>query len=315
MRLLVAQIDRWFGEPAPPERLAMFRILLGTFTLAYLLIRLPVFLALADGRPSRFEPVGLLSVLTGPLPGPLVILLVVGALVAAAAFALGLGFRFSGPALAVIMLVLGTYRSSWGQLLHFENLLVLHLLVVGLSPAAHVWSADARQHWEHPTTSSRYGWPLRLAATITVITYVIAGVAKLRYGGIDWMLGDTLQNHVAYSATRLDLLGGDAAPLADPLVRQGWLFPPLATATVVIELAAPLALFGPRLRRLWVVSAWLMHAGILALMYVLFPYPLFGLAFAPFYNLERLAPGQAGRPAPRSGPVLQIPPLGPERLP
>ncbi len=311
MRLLALRIDRWFGEPAPPERLAMFRVLLGTFTLTYLLIRLPVFLALADGRPSGLEPVGLLSWLTGPLPGPLVILLVVGALVSAAAFTLGWGYRFSGPGLAAIMLVLGTYRSSWGQLLHFENLMVLHLIVVGLSPAAHVWAIDARQHWERPVLSSRYGWPMRLAAVITVITYVVAGVAKLRYGGVEWMLGDTLQNHVAYSATRLDLLGGDPAPLAGPLVRQGWLFPPLATATVVIELAAPLALLSAQLRRLWVISAWLMHLGILALMYVLFPYPLFGLAFAPMYRLERIAPGQAGRPSPRTAPILRIPPLGP----
>lgn len=288
MRRLAATIDRWLEKPAPPERLAMFRILLGTFTLVYLLVRLPVFLSLADGRPSRFEPVGLLSVLTGPLPGGLVDLVILGAVGSAVAFIVGWQYRVSGPVLAVSMLVLGTYRSSWGQLLHFENLMVLHLLVVGLSPAAHAWSVDARDRERLPT-SSRYGWPLQLAAIITVITYVLAGLAKLRYGGIEWMLGDTLQNHVAYSATRLDLLGADPSPLAGPLVGQGWLFPPLATATVIIELAAPVALFTTRLRRLWVVSVWLMHLGILGLMLVVFPYPLFGLAFAPLYDLERLA--------------------------
>ncbi len=286
----LARLDRWFGEPAPPERLATFRILLGTFTLCYLLIRLPVFLALADGRPSRFEPVGLLSPLTAPLPGAVIDVMVAAAVVSAGAFTVGWRYRLSGPLLAVLMLVLGSYRNSWGQLLHFENLLVLHLVVVGLSPAAAAWSRDAGD--ERPPASSRFGWPLRLASTITVVTYVLAGLAKLRYGGLDWMLGDTLQNHVAFTATRLELLGGSPSPLATSIVDQAWLFPPLGVATVGVELGAPLALVLPSLRRWWVVSAWLMHVGILGLMLIVFPYPLFGLAFAPLYRLERLVPAR-----------------------
>lgn len=286
-------LDTWFAKPAPAERLAAFRILLGAFTLGYLLIRLPVFWALAEGRPSKFEPVGVLSLLGQPLPGDLVRVMVVAAGAAALAFALGWHFWLSGPTLAVLMLVLGTYRSSWGQLLHFENLLVLHLVVVGLSPAAHVLAVGASR--DRPPPSSCYGWPLQLAAIVTVVTYALAGLAKLRYGGLDWMVGDTLRNHVAYSATRLDLLGGRPSPLARLLVDHAWLFPPLATITVLIELGAPLALLASRLRRGWVASAWLMHLGIVGLMYIVFPYPLFGLAFAPLYKLERLVARWPGR--------------------
>jgi hypothetical protein len=54
-------------------------------------------------------------------------------------------------------------------------------------------------------------------------------------------------------------------------------------------MAAPLALIGGRIRTVWVVLTWLMHVTIAALMFVVFPYPLFAVAFAPFYNLERLA--------------------------
>jgi len=304
----------WIDEAAPPERLAMFRILLGTFTFCYLLARLPVFLSLADGRPGRFEPVGVLSAVSEPLPSILVHVTTALALGSALAFAAGWRFRLSGPMLAAAMLILGTYRSSWGQLLHFENLLVLHLLIVGFSPAAHVWSVNASRvsSWSgnvrlvnvrsidrqrvatgdtsQSAASGRYGWPLKLAALTTTVTYVLAGVAKLRYGGVGWLLGDTLRNHVAYTATRLDLLGGVPSPLAKPFVAQGWLSVPTAIATVIIELAAPIAFLSPSLRRVWMLSAWLMHLGILGLMFIVFPYPLFGLAFAPLYKLERLAP-------------------------
>ncbi len=56
----------------------------------------------------------------------------------------------------------------------------------------------------------------------------------------------------------------------------------------LIELGAPVALLGGRIRTAWVIAAWLMHAGILAFMLVGFPYPLFGVAFAPFFRIERL---------------------------
>jgi hypothetical protein len=168
------------------------------------------------------------------------------------------------------------------------------VLVVGLAAGgadALSWDAQRRRAGRAPPPlGAEYGWPVRLAALVTVATYVLAGLAKLRLGGIGWMLGDTLRHHVAYSAVRLDLLGGAPSPLGRALVGQAWAFPPLATATVLIELAAPVALLGGRPRNVWVAAAWLLHAGVAALMFVVFPYPLFLVAFAPFFRLERLGP-------------------------
>jgi hypothetical protein len=128
--------------------------------------------------------------------------------------------------------------------------------------------------------------------------YVIAGVAKHRYGGAEWIGGDTLRIHIAYSAARLDVVGGTPSPLARPVVEQAWVLPPLAAAAVVVELAAPVALLGGRLRTAWVGAAWLMHVGIAGLMLIAFPYPLFLVAFAPFFDLERLGARIAGRARP-----------------
>ena len=166
---------------------------------------------------------------------------------------------------------------------------MLHLLIVAASPSADAWSLDARRRRVGAGAAlSAYGWPVALAALVVVVTYVIAGVAKLRYGGIEWVVGDTLRNHVAYSAVRLDLLGGDASPLAGWAVRHGWAMPFAAAAAVIVELGAPVALLGGRFRTAWVVAAWLMHAGIYAFMLVGFAYPLFLVAFAPFFRVERL---------------------------
>jgi hypothetical protein len=281
--------EAWLFAPAPAERLAVLRILSGTFAVVYLLVRLPAFLALADAPTRSFHPVGLLSPVDGPWSATIVRALVLLTIALGLAFTTGRWFRVSGPAFAVALLMLCTYRSSWGQLLHFENLMVLQVLIVGFAPAADVLVfGAARPRDDRLHTNAAYGGPVRLAALVTVLTYVLAGVAKLRLGGLEWMVGDTLRNHVAYSAARLDLLGGTPSPLGRRLVAQAWLFPPLAIATVLVELAAPVALLGGRVRNAWVVAAWLLHAGVAALMFVVFPYPLFLVAFAPFFRLERL---------------------------
>jgi hypothetical protein len=277
---------------APARRLAVFRVLLGTFVTLYLLIRLPVFLELGHRSPNRFVPVGVFRIVGHPMPTRANDLFVAATVASGVLFTLGWRFRITGPTFALCVLVVASHRSSWGQLLHFENLMTLHLVVVGLSKSSDAWSLDARRRRSSVELDlhnghARYGWPLRLAAVITVTTYVIAGVAKIRYGGLEWMTGETLRNHIAYSATRLDLLGGNPAPLAELVVKNPQLLRPAAALSVAIELVAPIALFGGRWRTTWVVAAWLMHVGIYATMFVGFPSPLFLVAFAPMFELER----------------------------
>ena len=251
---LRARVGRWLFPPAPPERLAVFRILVGVFDVAYLAIRLPVFLALADRGADELQPVGLLAPLGQPLPGPLLVALVVAVLLLGAAFTLGSGFRWTGPTFALGLLVLTTYRSSFGQIVWLETVMVLHTLIVGFSP-----SADALALGRSPAGSpatrppEAYGAPVQLAALVLVASYVLAGVAKLRLGGLDWVAGDSLRNHVAATAVRAELLGGPSSPLGSWLVQFGWLFPPMAMASLLLELGAPLALLGGRVRTAWVV--------------------------------------------------------------
>jgi hypothetical protein len=284
---------RLLHADAPPQRLAALRILVGTFAVVYLLVRLPVFSGLDDRDDATYRGIGVLAWFPDPLPPALVTTLLIVALISGGAFIAGAMFRLSGPTFAVAMLVLTTIRSSGGQLLHFENLVVLHLLIVGVAGAADAWSIDDHlraRRAEARRRTADYRWPLICACLVMVISYVIAGIAKLRYGGLDWVIGDSLRNHVAYSAARLDLLGGTPSPVARWVVGETWLFRPMAAASVLIELAAPVALLGGWVRNGWVAMAWLMHASIAALMFVVFPYPLWLVAFAPLFALERLDP-------------------------
>ena len=178
---LLRPVDGWMFAPAPPQRLAVLRLLVGGFATVYLAVRLPVFLSVADADPGRFRPVGLLAPLEDPLPGGLLRGLAVLALVLGAAFTAGVWFRLSGPLFALVLLVLTTNRSSYGQLLHFENLMLLHVLVVGLARSADALSWDAA----HPIDpgGGRSGRPGRIALRLAGASGGAGDRRDLRAGG------------------------------------------------------------------------------------------------------------------------------------
>ncbi len=289
MTASLSAVDHWFFRPAPASRLAVLRILTGVYAVSYLLVRFPVYFNMADGSGTIWDPVGALWWMDRPLSSRLVQPLVVAAVVLGLLYTLGVAFRVVGPLFALTLLFLTTYRSSWGQLLWFDNLMVLHIIVVGFSSAA---DAYALGHSGRIAIrdDARFAWPVRVAAVITVCTYALAGLSKLRIGRIGWIGGESLRNHVAYSAARLRILGGSPSPFAGPLMEQLWLFTPIGIATLVLELGAPVVLFVSRLRWPWVAAAVVMHAAIAATMFVVFPYPLTLIAFAPLFDLEHLPP-------------------------
>jgi len=275
------------NQIAPARRLAGFRILTGGFALVYLVVRFPYFLDLTALDPDRWDPPGVLGPFAAPPASGLVVAVLVLAVASGAAYTTGWRFRWTGPVFAVSLLAVLSYRNGWGHLFHNDNLLSLHVLVVGLAPAADAWSLDARDRPE-PPEGVRYGFPLRLAAVITVLTYVVTGVAKLRYAGGDWLSGDTLLHQIAFDNARKQVLGDADSPLASSVVGHPGLFRPMGALTILVELGAPVALLGRRWAAWWSASAWLFHVGIVALMWISFAYPLSFIAFAPFFRIELL---------------------------
>jgi len=281
------RVERRLYAPAPAERLAILRILIGGFALAYLVLRSPNLISYAAFADNRFEPTGISSILGEPLPGLVARLLVVAAIAAGVAFVTGWRYRVSGPAFALLLFWVLTYRNSFGQIFHTENLLLLHVVILAAAPAADAHSLDSRGR-APVGDDERYGWPVLLMCVVAALTYFTSGVTKLRSAGLDWLDGENLRNYVAYDNLRKIELGDSHSPLAELVVPHAWLFTPLALFTLAVELGAPFALLHRRFARTWVAAAWLFHAGIFTLMAIVFPYPLAGIAFAPFFSLERV---------------------------
>jgi hypothetical protein len=270
--------------------------LLGSFAFVYTTVRLAHFGSFSSYSPAQFQPVGVVNVLSQPLAGGLTWALAIATSLAGAAFVLGYRYRVAGPVFAALLLWVTSYASSWGMVFHTENLLVLQVIVLALSPAADAYAWGAKpsrsddgpdEHADDDAPDPRYGWPVRLMCAITALTYFIAGVAKLRASGLDWITGEILQNYVSYDALRKAELGSIHSPLGPWLAARGAAFKVLAAFSMTVELGAPLALIGSRIARVWVMAAVLFHLGVLAVMAILFPYVCFGFGFACFFPVER----------------------------
>ncbi|MFT3692013.1 MAG: hypothetical protein QM831_02645 [Kofleriaceae bacterium] len=249
-----------------PSKLATIRIVVGAYAVVYTLARLPELIAAAQMHRGAWVPVGVVRVISSPLPPWLAIAIACVTVLLLIAFTLGI--RYTAPFAAAALLWTMTYRCSWNQVFHVENLLVLHVIALACVPPN---TKDERFH-------------IRVLQIVTVMTYVLAGIAKLRLAGTDWLDGEQLRNQIAVDNARKVLLGASPSHIAMPLLHHPAMFTGVSIATLIVELGAPLALI-PRVGRVWVWAAWGFHVGVLLLMNIVFPYPLFGVAFVPWIDL------------------------------
>ncbi len=279
-------LDRRFYAAIPAERLGVLRLLIGAFATLYLAVRFTSFTSLSRFSAHEFDPVGPLFWMPEPLPRVLLFAFTAATLLLGVAFSLGFRFRVSGPAFAIAFLLLTSYRSSFGMKFHTENLVCLHALVLGFSAAADAVSFDARGK-PRPSAHGRYGWAVRTLGLLTVVTYVLAGVAKLRLGGDGWFSGEVLEAQIAYDNLRKIELGSLHSPLGVALLSVPALFTVLAWLTLLVELGAPAALLGGRWALVWSVFAWGFHASVLVTMMIAFAYPLSAVPYLAFFRAER----------------------------
>ena len=290
--------------PAPAVRLGLVRLGVGGFWLYQLLDTREDMIRLAGVDPALFQPVGVATLLDGAISPLLYAGLLDATIALGVAWTAGFAWRLVGPAFAGLLLFVTNYQLSWGQIHHDAHLPMLHVLALSLGPAAAGGSVDAllRRRWRAARWGAwqpagegwswHYGWPLRLVCAVTTFTYLLAGLAKVTGDqGLGWASGENLRDQIAYSTLDQDLLGGSDGPRAVMLFYEHpWLLAPAAIGTLVLEIGAPFALLGGPLATGWVAGVIGMHWGIRALMAIVFPYPISGIAFLSFFPLERLLP-------------------------
>lgn len=284
---LLGRLDRFWMPSAPATRLATLRILVGLYGTIYLIVRAPHLLSYALDDVDRFQPVGVVALAPAPTLPVVYQLLVVATLALSVPFLLGYRYRITAPLYAGLLLWVLTYTNSWGKILHTDNLLVLYVVVLALSPAADALSLDARGR-PLPADDPKYGWAPKLMATLCVLVYLLAGIAKLRNSGMEFVAGETLRNYVAFGNVRKIELGSHHSPLGVWLLPYTGLFGALAAVSLMLELGAPLALLHRRVGAAWALAVWAFHLGVLLLMAIGFVFQLSFVAFAPFFRTERL---------------------------
>ena len=267
----------WFA-PVPERRIEIVRTVTFGYAVVWLILRARYVWDVSGLPARRFEPVGILDPLGSPPAGAVVMSLWALTLAGAAAAAAGKAPRLSATVGSIGMLVIATLTSSFGQVFHTEHLLVLHLLILAASSLVD----------PAPAGGERSGWPLNLMMAVVVVAYVVAGVAKLRFGGTDWLTGDLLRNWVAVDNLRKLLLDDLHSPAGGWLAGTAWVWGPVAVVTLLVELGAPVALLPGRLRLAWVAAAWAFHVGVVVLMAITFPYQLSGVAYLAFLDVERI---------------------------
>ena len=310
-------LDRFWFLEAPAARPAWFRLIVGIHALWYVGDHYSVYLRMGATDAALFTPVGLASFLDAPLSIGAWQAFLIAALVANVFFILGAFHRISGPVFAVLLLFVFCYRNSWSMIYHSHNLLVLHVLVLGITPSADALSLDAWWRGRKGSASIpgsdvswKYGWALQLICAVTVATYFVSGMAKVAGPlGWAWAEGEAFRSQIAMDGLRKELLGKPAAPLAYVLYDQVALFTLMGVTTFIMELGAPLALLGRRIGLAWAVGAYGLHWGIVFLMNIYFDYQLWGIAFLPFLPLERIADWIRRLPSRLLGIVRKNPPL------
>lgn len=238
---------------------------------------------------------------------------------------LGLVTRASLVVFAGLNLVLGSVANGWGYSAHASALPALVLLLVAFAPGATSYSCDrliaawfshkkARGSSEaahRPGPRAFSVWPIRAMLVTMSLFYFSAGYSKLKYSGLAWADGQTLAFYLGGGSVRgsgqvqrffserslsesrfRDQVGivdyayvGRPTALSLWLSRQIGLVQLLSWFSLLWELLFPLALLGPRVRAVFLLTGAAFHLGIALTLRINFTSYL--VCYAAFINWSK----------------------------
>jgi len=248
-------------SPAPVARVAVLRLVVYLFVPVDVLLTTTWVRGHAQVPPELYVPLRIGRLLPLPTPGPWVevfqVLLVAAALAAAVAAARDALPRLTGWLVALLYLEWMVVAMSYGKVDHDRFAFLVALFVL---PSVGRASLRSRER------SEAAGWALTMIALAVVATYTLAAVAKIRFGGWDWVDGATLTRAVLRRSTAL----------SEPLLDVPWVLHAAQYGILVMELVvAPLLLVRWRDERV----TWLLALGFLG--FHLMTFAMITIVFLP----------------------------------
>ena len=268
---------RWLYAPAPLARVAVLRVVVLLFVPVDVLLTTTWVRGHAQVPGELYVPLRLGRLLPLPTPGPWVevlqVVLVAAALLAALLAARDRLPRLAGWVVASLYLEWMVVAMSYGKVDHDRFAFLVALFVLPSVGRAGLRSRER---------SEAAGWALSMIAVAVVATYVLAAVAKLRFGGLDWVDGATLTRAILRRST----------PLSEPLLDLPAVLHAAQYAIMAMELlVAPLLLVRWRdERRTWALAIGFLgfHLLTFTLITIIFlPHCVALLALLPLERLVR----------------------------
>ncbi len=264
--------ERWLFTPAPLARVAALR------TVVYLFIPVDLLLTTAwvtehkDVPRSLYTPLVIGRLLHQPAPTHGLVVGVLVALLACSVLAAGGRWpRLLGTVVFGLYAEWMLIAMSYGKVDHDRFAFLVAL--AALPAVGRARHGDTRR-------SEAAGWALRVIQIAVVATYFLASMAKLRFGGIEWLNGATL--------TRAVLRRGSV--LSDWTLHVPYLLVAFQYVIVAMELSSPVVFCvrSNRVRYVIVAGWYAFHLMTFAAITIVFlPHCVAILAFLP---MERLRP-------------------------
>jgi hypothetical protein len=270
----VSRAAAWLYPEVPLARLALLRVAVYAFVVCDMFWVVDDVVPHARGVASLYRPLVLREWLHLPVPNPGYVLTVRAVVIVACVLAAS-GRAGRGPGRLAGFLVAAGFTDwvsigmSYGKIDHDHFALIVAVWVLP--------TAGAARWWGPRVLSPAAGWALVCVQCGCVAIYFLSAVAKVRYGGWDWVTGSTF----AWAMTRR------GTGLGRALLEPPWVLVAAQIGLFSMELLTPAILF---LRARW---RYLAIAGLGA--FHLITYLTLGIHFLPlvvcllaFLPLERV---------------------------
>jgi uncharacterized membrane protein YphA (DoxX/SURF4 family) len=176
---------------------------------------------------------------------------------------IGLFTRTSAFLFALGNWILIAHAYSYADIHHTEAIWCIFLMLLAFTPSGNSFSLDAlikrRLRNDHAASDEKIEtavWPLKLVHVLLGLTYFSTGLAKMVYGGVDWLNGYTLQTIMLTDAVGRNL------PLGIWLAQNYTLCLLLSFYTIWFELFFVVSVFVSRTIPFFLINAILFQVGL-----------------------------------------------------